>query len=439
MHELVERAMKYATEAHGRIDQRRKYTGQPYDVHLRRVAEIVQTVTDDAETVAAAWLHDTVEDTPATFQDIEREFGPAVRGLVAELTDVSRPSDGNRAVRKAIDREHLARASARAQTVKLADLIDNCTDIVRHDEQFGRVFVAEMGALLEVLVEGDPALVKRARKVRAESARKLGLDPGASVLELPDPVEDDLGDHRAWRLFARAFAARDVAEPLRSFDGDRSATDVAERMRALALQVAGVRQDGFTAGYVRLADLRSGTAAEAARPFAHDQVVESESSLTEVIRLLTRHEHGFVRTLRVVSGVVTRRDIEKPLARMWLFGMITLIELLVVERIRTSWPEGGWEELVPAARLEKARELARERSRRGQPSQVLECLQFSDKAGVLISDDEQLARLGFESRKSAKRVVKELESLRNNLAHAQDIVTHDWAQIARLTKGIEEL
>jgi len=48
-----------------------------------------------------------------------------------------------------------------------------------------------------------------------------------------------------------------------------------------------------------------------------------------------------------------------------------------------------------------------------------------------------MARLGFNSIRVAKRAVKELESLRNNLSHAQDIVTHDWAQIARLSQRME--
>jgi len=440
MHELIESAMKYATEAHARIDQTRKYTGQPYHVHLRRVAEIVEGVTDDPETIAAAWLHDTVEDTPATFQDIERRFGPGVRRLVAEVTDVSLPSDGNRAARKAVDREHLARASARGQTVKLADLIDNCADIVRNDERFGRVFVVEMAAMLDVLVEGDATLVRRARKLLSSSAERLGVDLSlATVDEPPTAPEDELGDHRAWRLFARVFSARDVAEPLRSFDGDRPLSEVTARMEALGLDVAGVRLDGTVVGYVRATDVGPGPAGESARLFAHDQVIEDEWSLTEVIRVLNRYEHGFVRSLATVSGVVTRRDVQKPLVRMWLFGMITLIELLMVERIRLRWPEGDWETSVPATRLEKARELAGERLRRGQAATVLDCLQLSDKALVLISDDRELAALGFESRKAAKRVAKELESLRNNLAHAQDFVAHDWAQIARMTANIEEL
>ena len=52
MTDLVQRAQTYATSAHARIDQRRKYTGQPYDAHLSAVADIVRTVTDDAAAIA---------------------------------------------------------------------------------------------------------------------------------------------------------------------------------------------------------------------------------------------------------------------------------------------------------------------------------------------------------------------------------------------------
>ena len=63
---LVDRARTYATEAHQRINHRRKYNNEPYHVHLSAVAKLVASVTDDEEVIAAAWLHDTVEDTQAT-------------------------------------------------------------------------------------------------------------------------------------------------------------------------------------------------------------------------------------------------------------------------------------------------------------------------------------------------------------------------------------
>ncbi|MGB5766603.1 MAG: hypothetical protein WBM38_07705, partial [Arenicellales bacterium] len=69
---------------------------------------------------------------------------------------------------------------------------------------------------------------------------------------------------------------------------------------------------------------------------------------------------------------------------------------------------------------------------------LLDCIQLSDKGKIIISKEETLALSGLESRRSAKKVVREMESLRNNLAHAQDIVTYDWGQIVRLTQRLEE-
>ena len=198
MHELVDRSRRYATEAHSRINHRRKYSFEPYDVHLKDVAGIVATVTDDPETLAAAWLHDVVEDTPASFLDIEREFGPALAALVEELTDVSRPADGNRATRKAMDRAHLAGASSRAKTVKLADLIDNCRDICRQDPEFARVFLTEMASLLEVLGDGDQRLVDAIAQLDAVHRDAGGRAPGGVPRRAPEPAGRSRGADRPW-------------------------------------------------------------------------------------------------------------------------------------------------------------------------------------------------------------------------------------------------
>lgn len=144
---------------------RRRYTGEPYAVHLAAVAAIVAEVTDDPDTIAAAWLHDCVEDVGVTLDEIRDRFGETVAEYVDWLTDVSRPEDGNRAARKAIDRAHLAAAPAATQTVKLADLIDNTRDIAANDPKFARVYIAEKRLLLDVLTRGDARLMERARQM----------------------------------------------------------------------------------------------------------------------------------------------------------------------------------------------------------------------------------------------------------------------------------
>ena len=442
MTDLVRRAQDYATRAHQRIGQVRKYNKQPYHVHLEAVAKLVAEVTDDPETIAAAWLHDTVEDTPATLEDIEAEFGLPVAELVEELSDVSKPSDGNRATRKAIDRDHTAQASARAKTVKLADLIDNCRDITKHDPRFARVYLVEMGALLDVLEEGDERLFQDAVRVYAAAMEQLGF-PRAAQKE-PEPAPDTLGlagfDNAHFRrMFMELFTARDIAEGLLSFDIDTNHEEVAKALRHQRCEVASVRVNGVVQGYLRLSDVEGEHAGENFRHFTVDQVVPGSATFADVIHVLTRHDYCFVTMLGGVAGMISRDDINKPMVRMWLFGIVTMVEMGIVQLIRERFPDAAWQSVVSAGRLEKARQIQNERQRRNQYCELIDCLQLSDKAQILINDKDSLERLGFESKSAAKRSVKELESLRNHLAHAQDIVMHDWAQIARLVRRMEEI
>jgi hypothetical protein len=443
MQDMVKRARAYATAGHQRIDQRRKYTNQPYAVHLKAVAEMVGTVTDDAEMMAAAWLHDIVEDTPITIEALEAEFGPAVAQLVAELTDASKPSDGNRAQRKAIARAKLAKASPRAKTVKLADLIDNCRDICRHDPRFARTFLAEACELWPVLSGGNPKLHRRAREVFLKCAAEIDL-PLTEFDSQPTPSLDLdafqtralLRDHRrSLRAFARAFSARDIAEPLRSFDRERPRAELFAQVEKHSDPVVGIRDGGVLSHYfyggvsTRSADRNN------LWPIRPDQILEWDKPLYDVALVLTRHDFCFVSALGAIIGVISRADMQKPVVRMWLFGIISFIESEVNARIEARWGETDWIPHVTPSRLEKARELWQERRRRDQPCSLLSCLQMSDKAKILMQEGKALADYGFTSKGAAKRVLKEIESLRNNLAHAQDIVTHDWAQIARLAQN----
>ncbi|MBP1729293.1 MAG: guanosine polyphosphate pyrophosphohydrolase/synthetase, partial [Deltaproteobacteria bacterium] len=347
MPELAAKARDYAIHAHARINQLRKYTFQPYDVHLKTVADLVAMVTDDEETIAAAWLHDTVEDTPATFEDIEREFGHGVKSLVMELTDISRPGDGNRALRKEIDLDHTAMASARAKTVKLADLIDNCIDICRNDPKFGPVYLQEMVDLMEVLHEGNQRLYRKALKTVDSASRSLGIAVPADRRKVWQPQGvtsapyEESADQYGRRVFTRSFLARDILEPLLSFDSEHLDRGTLLKSGAGNSSAVGIRIDGKVSGYVLHEDLRS-DAPLAARQILRQQTVELDAPLAEVIHILTMFSCCFVTLGGVVSGVISRQDIEKPVVRMWLFGIIILIEMILMKHIRHRWPDEGW-------------------------------------------------------------------------------------------------
>ena len=173
MTDIVARADAFAAKAHSAINHKRKYTGDDYIVHPREVAAIVATVSHTPEMLAAALLHDTVEDTGVGIETIRAEFGAVVAGLVADLTDVSTPGGGNRAIRKGIDLAHTAGASPSAKTIKLADLLSNTASIVAHDPGFARVYLKEKAAMLEVMTDGDATLLARAKAALATSLAKL--------------------------------------------------------------------------------------------------------------------------------------------------------------------------------------------------------------------------------------------------------------------------
>jgi len=140
------------------------------------------------------------------------------------------------------------------------------------------------------------------------------------------------------------------------------------------------------------------------------QLVALDASLTDVIHVLTQSDCCFVQLDGAVVGVIGRGDIEKPVVRMWLFGIIILIEVQVVELIRGEWPDGSWVALLSEGRLEKARQLRDERIRRELPADLLDCLQLSDKLKIAMQNQAFMAASGFGSAAAAKKVVKDLEA-----------------------------
>lgn len=160
---MEKEALAFASRAHG--DQKRKYTQEPYIEHSKRVAELVRTVPHNEAMICAAYLHDVVEDTPVSREEIERNFGKEVAKLVHELTDEFIKEDYpdlNRKARKKRETKRQSGMSPEAKTIKLADVIDNTRDIIRNDKNFARKYVPEMEALVEALQGGNFQLLMQA-------------------------------------------------------------------------------------------------------------------------------------------------------------------------------------------------------------------------------------------------------------------------------------
>lgn len=129
---LLDRAIVFAVRAHAGTERRGK--GFPYIVHPLEAVEIVATMTSDQELLAAAVLHDTVEDTDVTIEQIQVEFGERVASFVAAESDEphQRPdSIENWRARKQAAIDRLARASRDTKIVALGDKLSNMRAIAR--------------------------------------------------------------------------------------------------------------------------------------------------------------------------------------------------------------------------------------------------------------------------------------------------------------------
>lgn len=158
---MVMDAFHMAREAH--YGQGRKYTREPFIVHPVTVALKVMEVCDHPVVIAAALLHDVVEDTDITIDTIYREFGERVAKLVWAVTNKSTRDEFRDVVltrRQKFDLnlEFLSLAPPDAQTIKYADMLDNVSGIVANDPKFAKVYVPEKIMVISKLRDGNPVL-----------------------------------------------------------------------------------------------------------------------------------------------------------------------------------------------------------------------------------------------------------------------------------------
>ena len=130
--DLLDRAIIFAVKAHSGTERRGK--GYPYIVPPMEAVEIVATMTPDQELLAAAALHDTVEDTDVTVDQIRAEFGDRIANLVAAESDVFTEGvseEDSWHARKQAAIERLAKAPHDAKIVALGDKLSNMRAIAR--------------------------------------------------------------------------------------------------------------------------------------------------------------------------------------------------------------------------------------------------------------------------------------------------------------------
>jgi guanosine-3',5'-bis(diphosphate) 3'-pyrophosphohydrolase len=178
---LLTRAALTAAEAHK--GQTRKGGAVPYVNHVIEVAHLVAEAGGTPEMVAAALLHDTVEDTDVTEAAIAAAFGPCIATLVAGLTDAPEWTDLPREARKRRQADHMATAPRAVRRIKIADQTSNVREMGRlpkgWDPAEARAYIAGAARVVDACRGADPALESAFDAARAAALATLdAIDTG---------------------------------------------------------------------------------------------------------------------------------------------------------------------------------------------------------------------------------------------------------------------
>jgi CBS domain-containing protein len=239
-------------------------------------------------------------------------------------------------------------------------------------------------------------------------------------------------------IFEKGIKVSHITEPFCSFDESAIATDVKRFLDEKQYDVVGVRTNGIINGYAYSSDLAKGQIIKYLKKFDQRELLSDTASITEALKMMTNSNHIFVLSFGSVAGIITRGDLQKIPIRMWLFSLISLIEMQMLRIIRKRYPGKSWEELIHPDRYKKVEEYFINLKKKNEEIELVDCLQFCDKREIILKTEDILEKLKCSKTKFCE-LLEDLENLRNNLDHAQNMITDGWSSIIKLSKEAEEL
>lgn len=200
-----------------------------------------------------------------------------------------------------------------------------------------------------------------------------------------------------------------------------------------------IDESGRKIGYIMHHELIDGEILKYIRPFHPETLISDSTPISDLLDILSEKEFVYILDKNSIEGIVTRADINKPIVRIYLFGIISLFELHLNYWINKYYKEDEWLNILPENRIIMAQNIYAQRKGNNSQLTILECIQLCDKKVILMKTKAFLETFKF-SKKKFKDLLEDSESIRNELAHSQNSIISnlEWKTFVLTISFIKE-
>jgi len=240
-------------------------------------------------------------------------------------------------------------------------------------------------------------------------------------------------------IFVVNITTKFIYEPIYCCRLDDVAIDVRKTLEDRDFDVIGVineNEDVF--GYALREELEDYEVSKFTHKIELENIVSDSTPIIQLLNILSVKSYSFVVESNKIVGIVTRADINKPIVRIYIFGIISLFELHLNFWINEYHKHESWKDKITENRFNETNELFSKRKGNNEELTLLECLQFCDKRDILKNTNDFIGQFNF-SKKAFERLLKDTEKIRNELAHSQNsiIANLDWDRFVTTVSNIE--
>lgn len=241
-------------------------------------------------------------------------------------------------------------------------------------------------------------------------------------------------------LFIDQITTKVVAEPLFYCFEKNNAMDMKLELTSRDFDYTGIADKSKKIiGYCVREELTEGSINNFLHPINLENLISDSTPLCKLFSSLLHQPFAFVLTGNTVTGIVTVWDINKPVIRIYLFGIISLFELYLNFWIDSLNVDGGWIKKVKKERMDEAQKLLELRKGNNDQLTLLECLQIADKKVILKNTENFLNDFEFTKTRFST-LVERVEIMRNEIAHSQNSIISrlEWPEFVKTVEEIEK-